>query len=207
MMSSLTSRQGWIMNGDVPPPEESSPEKKSGPGITQIASRYACFGEFCLDLAKHELTKSGVRIKMQGKVCEVLLILMEAPGEVVSREALRMRLWPPDSRVNYDANVNTTVNKLRQILGDSSEQSSFVETIPRKGYSFIAPVEYTNNAPNLVGGARRTSQSGSAGPGATEGATELAKSAMSSMWFKAGIIALLIAAMLFGAALMLYTRH
>ena len=207
MMSSLTSRQGWIMNGDFPPPEESSPDKKSGTGIAHGASRYACFGEFCLDLAKHELTKSGVRIKMQGKVCEVLLILMEAPGEVVTREALRMRLWPPDSRVNYDANVNTTVNKLRQILGDSSEQSSFVETIPRKGYSFIAPVEYKNDAPNLPGGARRMPPSGLAGAGTAEGAMELAKSAMSSMWFKAGIVALLIAAMLFGAALMLYTHH
>jgi DNA-binding winged helix-turn-helix (wHTH) protein len=208
IMSSLTSRPGWIMNGDFPPPDESSPPKEAGTGNVQGASRYACFGGFCLDLAKHELTKDGVRVKMQGKVCEVLLILMETPGEVVTREALRMRLWPPDSRVNYDANVNTTVNKLRQVLGDSSEQSSFVETIPRKGYSFIAPVEYTNYAPGGARGQKTTSQTSAvAGAAPAEGRMELAKSAMSSIWFKAGVIALLIAAMLFGAALMLFTRH
>src|SRR5271156_4129960 len=124
------------------PSQDKEPETASN-----HSSRYARFGDFCLDLQKHELCKDGARIKMQGKVCDVLMILLETPGEVVTREALRGRLWPPDTRVNYDANVNTTVNKLRQVLGDSSDQSVFVETVPRRGYNFIAPVEFSDDAP------------------------------------------------------------
>src|SRR5882724_9073671 len=104
--------------------------------------RYARFGSFDLDLQRQELFKDGSRVKLQGKVCEVLLILLQNPGEVVTREALRARLWPDDAQVNYDANVNTTVNKLRQMLGDTPEKPIFVETIPRKGYCFVGKVEY-----------------------------------------------------------------
>jgi DNA-binding winged helix-turn-helix (wHTH) protein len=98
-------------------------------------------------LQRQVLFREGVRIKLPTKVHEVLLILIEQPGDVVTREVLRARLWPTDVHVNYDANVNTTVNKLRQVLGDSPEQPVFVETIPRKGYAFIAKVEYTDQAP------------------------------------------------------------
>ena len=83
---------------------------------------------------------------MQGKVCDALLILIKRAGEVVTRETLRERLWPTDTQINYDANVNTTVNKLRQVLGDSPDRPIFVETIPRKGYTFIANVEYVEKA-------------------------------------------------------------
>src|SRR5205807_2417673 len=79
---------------------------------------------------------------LPGKVCQVLVTLLERHGEIVTREELRTRLWGSDTHVNFDANVNTTVNKLRQILGDSNEQSIYVQTIPRRGYSFIAPVEF-----------------------------------------------------------------
>jgi DNA-binding winged helix-turn-helix (wHTH) protein len=71
----------------------------------------------------------------------VLLALVERPGETVTREALRARLWPGDTFVNYDANVNTTVNKLRLVLGDSPEKPMYVETIPRQGYCFLGNVE------------------------------------------------------------------
>src|SRR5450432_2900163 len=103
--------------------------------------RYVRFGSFHLDLLQQELFKDGSRVRVQGKVCEVLLILVESPGEVVTRETLRARLWPTNTQINYDANVNTTVNKLRQVLGDSPDRPAFVETIPRKGYTFIANVE------------------------------------------------------------------
>src|SRR5271155_2660142 len=148
-MPAITPRaiQGWKMNAELTPRPSSPFEKDFGIDAANYPSRYVCFAGFCLDLHKRELCKEGTRVKMQGKVCEVLLILMEKPGEVVTREVLRGRLWPPDTRVNYDANVNTTVNKLRQVLGDSSDQSTFVETIPRKGYSFIAPVEFSDDAP------------------------------------------------------------
>src|SRR6266481_8928957 len=108
-------------------------------------ARYVRFGSFHLDLRKEELLKDGTRVKLQGKVYQALLALLEKPGEVVTREALRMRLWPSNTNVNYDANVNTTVNKLRQVLGDSPDQPVFVETNPRKGYSFIAGLNYVNS--------------------------------------------------------------
>src|SRR5207237_5107271 len=91
-----------------------------------------------------DLTKNGARLRLPGKVCQVLVTLLERHGEIVTREELRARLWGSDTHVNFDANVNTTVNKLRQILGDSNEQSIYVQTIPRRGYSFIAKVEFAD---------------------------------------------------------------
>ena len=107
-------------------------------------ARYVRFGSYELDLRRQELFRESLRVALPRKVLEVLLILLEKPGDVVTREALRARLWPPDSQVNYNANVNTTVNKLRQVLGDSTDQPAFVETLPRRGYSFIARTEYSN---------------------------------------------------------------
>ncbi len=86
------------------------------------SGRYVSFGPFRIDQQRQEVTRNGSRLKLQGKVYQVLLTLLEKPGEVVTREELRMRLWPADTHVNYDANVNTTVNKLRQALGDSSDK-------------------------------------------------------------------------------------
>lgn len=104
--------------------------------------RYVRFGAFELDLQRQELFRAGVRVPVSRKVLEVLLILIEKPGDVVTRETLRNRLWPADFQVNYNANVNTTVNKLRLILGDSTDQPAFVATIPRQGYAFIAKTEH-----------------------------------------------------------------
>src|SRR5438270_7814532 len=105
-------------------------------------ARYARFGAFQLDRKRLDLTKNGARLRLPGKVCQVLVTLIERHGEIVTREELRARLWASDTHVNFDANVNTTVNKLRQILGDSNEQSIYVQTIPRRGYSFIGAVEF-----------------------------------------------------------------
>src|SRR5215470_2447649 len=110
----------------------------------QFPSRFVRFGGFELDIERQELYRGGIRIRLQTKVYEALLVLLEAPREVVSREVIRHRLWPGDSLVNFDANVNTTVNKLRQVLGDTPEQPAYVETIPRKGYSFVADVEFAD---------------------------------------------------------------
>src|SRR5258707_988286 len=119
-----------------------SPEEHEGSNNPAFAPpRYACFGAFHLDLKREELFKDGTRVKLQGKVYQALLALLGKPGEIVTREELRIQLWPSDTHVKYDANVNTTVNKLRQVLGDSADQPAFVDTIPRKGYSFIAKVE------------------------------------------------------------------
>jgi DNA-binding winged helix-turn-helix (wHTH) protein len=104
-------------------------------------SRYLCFGQFQVDLRREELFKDGSRIHVPSKVYQVLLALLEKPGEIVTREDLRSRLWPSGTFVNYDANVNTSVNKLRLALGDSPDKPAFVETIPRQGYCFVGTVE------------------------------------------------------------------
>src|SRR5215470_4014239 len=107
---------------------------------TKAAERYLCFGQFQVDLQREELLKEGSRVHISSKVFQVLLALVERPGQTVTREALRARLWPDGTFVNYDGNVNTTVNKLRLALGDSREKPIYVETIPRQGYCFLGNV-------------------------------------------------------------------
>jgi len=170
-------------------------------------ARYVRFGSFHLDLRKEELLKDGTRVKLQGKVFQALVALLEKPGEVVTREALRNRLWPSDTHVNYDANVNTTVNKLRLVLGDSPDQPVFVDTIPRKGYSFVAAIEYLDQPASQQNQVpeEKSSAVGEALPG--ESKSSLLRAALSSKWFAAGVISLVLAGMLFGAALMLYSHR
>lgn len=167
--------------------------------------RYVRFGSFHLDLQQQELFKNGSRVRVQGKVCEALLILVENPGEVVTREALRARLWPTNTQINYDANVNTTVNKLRQVLGDSPDRPAFVETIPRKGYTFIANVESVEKPAFTDASSQESAPQGSEDQ-VIHGAQLFAGSGVSA-WFTAGVVALLIAGMLFGAAVMLYAHR
>lgn len=109
---------------------------------TPFPARYARFGAFQADLEREELYKDGQRVKVQSKVFQSLLLLLSRAGEIVSREEVRRQLWPDTFLANLDANVNTTMNKLRQVLGDSPDSPVYVETIPRRGYSFIAAVEY-----------------------------------------------------------------
>src|SRR6202521_2626927 len=119
-------------------------EPASSERVLLSSGRYVLFGPFRIDQQRQEVTRNGARLKLQGKVYQVLLTLLEKPGEVVTREELRMRLWPADTHVNYDANVNTTVNKLRQALGDSSEKPLYIETIPRKGYCLLVQPEVSH---------------------------------------------------------------
>ncbi len=104
-------------------------------------TRVVRFGAFEADLSAGELRKSGVRIKLHGQPFEVLAMLLERPGEVVTREELQGRLWPTDTFVDFDHGVNTAINRLREALGDSAESPRFIETVPRRGYRFVAPVE------------------------------------------------------------------
>ena len=99
------------------------------------------FGVFELDLAAGELRKSGVRIRLQEQPLQLLVFLLQRPGIVVTRDDLRQKLWPADTFVDFDHSLNTAVNKLREALGDSSSSPRFIETLPRRGYRFIAPVE------------------------------------------------------------------
>ena len=105
------------------------------------AGRVFRFGVFEADLSAAELRKSGVRIRLQEQPFQVLAYLLEHPGEVVSREDLRQRLWPSDTFVDFDHSLNTAVNKLREALGDSASSPRYVETLARKGYRFVAPVQ------------------------------------------------------------------
>ena len=100
------------------------------------------FGIYELDAGTGELRKDGKsRPRLQGQPLEILLHLLDHPGEVVTREELRQRLWPADTFVDYDHSLNTAVNKLREALNDSADNPRFIQTIPRRGYRFIATIE------------------------------------------------------------------
>jgi DNA-binding winged helix-turn-helix (wHTH) protein len=177
------------------------------PLVNPPNSRYVRFGAFHLDRQQQELFKDGSRVRVQGKVCEALMILIANSGEVVTRETLRAHLWPTDSQINYDANVNTTVNKLRQVLGDSPERPEFVETIPRKGYTFIAAVESVEKPPVVESSGAQLGPSRKSENPVLQNARQIIDAAGASGWFTAGVISLLVAAILFGAAMVLYAHR
>jgi TolB-like protein/DNA-binding winged helix-turn-helix (wHTH) protein/predicted Zn-dependent protease len=102
-----------------------------------------------MDLRAGELRKHGVRIRLQAQPFQILGMLLERPGEVVTREELRQALWAGDTFVDFDHGLNNAINRLRETLGDSAESPRFVETLPRRGYRFIAPVEVEKVGTNL----------------------------------------------------------
>jgi TolB-like protein/DNA-binding winged helix-turn-helix (wHTH) protein/Flp pilus assembly protein TadD len=105
------------------------------------------FGVFELDPRAGELCKQGRRVRLQEQPFQVLSMLLEHPGEVVTREELQKRLWPADTFVNFDHGLNKAINKLREALGDSAESPRFVETVARRGYRFLAEVTVADAAP------------------------------------------------------------
>jgi TolB-like protein/DNA-binding winged helix-turn-helix (wHTH) protein/Tfp pilus assembly protein PilF len=106
------------------------------------SSRVARFGTFEADLASGDLRKSGQRVTLRGRPFEILEILLTRAGEVVTREELRQALWTADTFVDFDHGLNTAVNRLREALGDTATNPRFVETLPRRGYRFLAPVQW-----------------------------------------------------------------
>jgi serine/threonine protein kinase len=105
------------------------------------------FDQFELDLRTGELYRQSKRIKLQEQPCQVLAVLVEHPGELVTREELRKKLWPNDTFVDFDHGVNLAINKLRKTLGDSADNPHFIETLPRRGYRWTAPVECVDASP------------------------------------------------------------
>ena len=103
------------------------------------------FGAFELDLRTAELRKSGQELTLQGQPFQILMLLMDRPGELVTREELKKGLWASDTFVDFEHNLNKAVNRLREALGDSAEQPKFVETLPRRGYRWIGPVIQNGN--------------------------------------------------------------
>ena len=171
------------------------PDLAAGPSrVLALTSRYIRFGPFQVDQQRQEVSKNGLRLKLQGKVYQVLLALIEKQGEVVTRDELRLRLWPADTHVNYDANVNTTVNKLRQALGDSSDKPLYIETIPRRGYCLVVRPEFADVPMAVVAVAPANGVNG-------KPQMESAKSANTDIWMTLGIIGLILGGMLLGAAI------
>jgi TolB-like protein/DNA-binding winged helix-turn-helix (wHTH) protein/tetratricopeptide (TPR) repeat protein len=104
------------------------------------------FGAFEIDLQSGELRKNGMRLRLSGQPFQVLAVLIERAGEVVTREELRSKLWPADTFVDFDHGLNNAVARIREVLDDSSDTPRYVETIPRRGYRFIAPLAHVRPA-------------------------------------------------------------
>lgn len=172
-------------------PSESETESSR---LLQMSPRYIHFGPFQVDQQRQEVLRSGKRLKLQGKVYQVLAALMEKEGDVVTREELRARLWPSDSQVNYDANVNTTVNKLRQALGDSSDNPLYIETVPRRGYCLMVRPLFSE-IPLAVSELSGNDES-------EEGVEHSANFKKSRLWITLGVVGLILAGMLIGAGIM-----
>ena len=114
---------------------------------TSHASKIVRCGVFEIDLKVFELRKHGLRLKLAEQPFQILAILLEQPGEVITRDELRERLWPGDTFVDFDHGLNNAVMRLREALGDSPEKPRFIETLPKRGYRFIAPVEELHTTP------------------------------------------------------------
>jgi eukaryotic-like serine/threonine-protein kinase len=112
---------------------------------SSVRAHRTSFGAFEVDLRSGEVFKHGIRLKLQGQPYQVLALLLKQPGELVTREELRQLLWPQDTFVDFDTGLNTAIKKLRDVLGDSADEPRYIETLPRRGYRFIAVVE--NGAP------------------------------------------------------------
>jgi DNA-binding winged helix-turn-helix (wHTH) protein len=190
------------MTPNVIPTMDTGMEERSS-FVPPSGPRFMRFGPFQVDQQREEVTKSGSRLKLQGKVYQVLLALLEKPGEVVTREELRQRLWPADTHVNYDANVNTTVNKLRQALGDSTDKPLYIETIPRKGYCLVVQTEISSvpGAPLAHSPAPAISSSPAPVLATEPPATR------SGFWIPIGVVGLILAGMLLGAGITITTLY
>jgi DNA-binding winged helix-turn-helix (wHTH) protein len=105
------------------------------------------FGEFMVDCRAGELYRRGKKVKVQFQPMQILLALLEKPGDIVTREELRQKIWPADTFVDFEHSLNTAIKKLRQALGDRAGKSKFVETLPRRGYRFLPAVESSGEKP------------------------------------------------------------
>src|ERR1035438_6676149 len=110
---------------------------QAGPG----RAAYVRFGPFALDLRTAELRKDGDRIRLQDQPFQILLMLLERPGELVLREEIRQKLWPNGTLVEFDQGINSAVNRLRDALRESADKPRYIETLSRRGYRFIGAVE------------------------------------------------------------------
>ena len=114
-------------------------------------ARVVCFGPWRLDLKAGELHQNGQTIRLQEQPLRILEMLVTHPGEVISREEIRKKLWPNDTVVEFDHSINAAIKKLRLALGDSAEEPKYVETVARRGYRLMVPVEWVGERPGAQG--------------------------------------------------------
>jgi TolB-like protein/DNA-binding winged helix-turn-helix (wHTH) protein/Tfp pilus assembly protein PilF len=114
---------------------------------TSIQARRIRFGPYEVDLRSRELRKHGTKMRLQDQPFQVLAMLLERPGELVTREELRSKLWPQDTFVDFDVGLNTAIKRLRDALNEKADHPRYIETLPRRGYRFIAPVKEVDPAP------------------------------------------------------------
>src|SRR5215813_14066181 len=112
--------------------------------------RFARFGSFEVDFHERQLKKGGIRIRLQEQPFRILALLLEHPGELVTREEIRSQVWAQDLFVDFDPALNTAVGKLRAALSDSADNPRFLETVPRHGYRFVAPVALSTELEELA---------------------------------------------------------
>jgi DNA-binding winged helix-turn-helix (wHTH) protein len=113
--------------------------------------RYIRLSAIQVDLQEEEVTKDGSRLRISGNPYKALIVLLERPGQIVTRDAIRDCLWPFNNGADYDANVNGAMSKLRQMLGDTCRQPLYIQTIPRKGYALIGDPEFSDRSNALPG--------------------------------------------------------
>src|SRR5690349_3699133 len=147
------------------------------------------FGTYEANDSEGTLTKNGIRIKLQEQPFRILITLLENPGQLVTREQIRQVLWPEDTFVEFDDVLNTSVRKLRAALNDSADNPKFLETVPRRGYRFVAPVSVVEPETSGSSGAMNPASQGAA----TQSAARQTHSASRlHYWIAAGVILLVV---------------
>lgn len=162
---------------------------------SSFQARRIRFGHFEVDLRSRELRKDGAKIRLQEQPFQVLVMLLERPGELVTRDELRKRLWPQDTFVDFDVGLNTAIKRLRDALNEKAGGPRYIETLPRRGYRFIAPVEGVAPAssqvvPPVMGNVPRVE------PPVTQNSAEKRRS-LRPLWVGAFVVAAFLAT-LFG---------
>src|SRR5216683_2860013 len=117
---------------------------------TASSPRQLVFGPFAFDEASGELHKHGSRVRLEGQPLQILAALVRQPGQVVTRDEFQQHLWKGGTFVDFDHGLNAAMSRLRQVLGDSADQPRYIETLPGRGYRFVAPVQETFPKPVLV---------------------------------------------------------
>ena len=149
-LTSVTSQQVFLQPSD-------GSRRNSGQGMNTTsphsAPRVVRFARFELDLGSDELRRDGLRVAIPRQSLQVLTLLLERPGELVTRDTLRQGLWPDGTHVDFEHGLNAVVKRLRDALGDSADAPRFVETLSRRGYRFIGPVEMPDDRERSATGA------------------------------------------------------